>query len=167
MLLAPEDKKLFPNFSKFVYKTAPRLATTKVVKEMAKLTGLEAGSIRNALKAGSPPTVVIVSRLQCRGSNGAALGCFRHDMPEQIEVSEELVSCDETGECHTASWEDRQVGPIILLHSHVTALHELVHWADFKQNRRATEVADYHDIASKWEWEVFRKYDGSMVHKGP
>ena len=129
MLLSKADQKRFPKFRKFVYDTAPRLARTEVVTEMADLTGLRAGLIRDALKPGNFPKVSIVSSLQCRGRNGAAVGCFRPDLPEQIEVVEELVRCDESGECATASWEDRQVETIILRHSHVTVLHELVHYA--------------------------------------
>lgn len=62
---------------------------------------------------------------------------------------------------------NREIGGIELRESHVTALHELVHWADFKANGRSTLApARYHDIATKWEWMVFGTFDGSMVHRG-
>lgn len=165
MQLSPEDQKRYPKFKHFLYVTAPRLANTSVVAEMVDLTGLRAGKIRDALTPGSLPKVIIVENLICRGS---AAGCFRHDMPDQLEVNRELVVGDEKGLRSVPGWEDRSVAGIKLRHSHVTVLHELVHWADFKANARSTTApAPYHDVGSRWEWMVFSVFDESMVHSSP
>jgi hypothetical protein len=165
MQLSDQDKKRFPAFGHFLSVTAPRLKTTSVVSEMAELTGLPAAPIRQALTFGTPPRVLLVANLNCRGS---AAGCFRHDKPDQIEVSRELVDSDEKGLKSTSNWKDRSFAGITLRRSHVTVLHELVHWADFKANSGSTAVGPpYHDIGSKWEWLVLLTFDESMIHRRP
>jgi hypothetical protein len=163
MQLSPQDQKRFPRFHQFLSVTAPRLKRTSVVSEMADLTGLPAEQIRTALSPGAPPKVVLVADLNCRGS---AAGCFRHDMPNQVEVNRELVDSDEKGLRSVPGWVNRSIDGHTLRHSHVTVLHELVHWADFKANGGSTSVGPpYHDIGSKWEWLVFLAFDENMVHQ--
>jgi hypothetical protein len=164
MLLLAQDRTRFPKLHHFLSTTAPLLATTDVVTEMAELTGLRADLIRGALRPGSPPKVLVTANLAC--GSGPAKGCFRPAKPEQIEVRQEEVVRDESGD--SASWENRRIGRLELRESHVTLLHELVHWADFKANGRSTRTpAPYHDIGSQWEWMVFGIFDEDMVHRSP
>ena len=165
MRLSPKDQKLFPEFHKFLSKTVPLLAGgPKLVPVMARLTGLSAEKIRAALQPGELPDVVIVDNLTCGGKPAA--GCFQSKLPDRLEVHQRFVEIDESREGEGAGWTVRAIGGEKLRRSRVTVLHELVHWADFKANRRFTSApAPHHDLGSRWEWEVFNVFDGAMIHR--
>lgn len=153
MRLPKVHQDRFPTFSKYVKTKIPLFRTDReIVDTIHDLVELPKPAIKNAMMWGTQPVIKVARDLRC--ARHAGFGCFRNVAPDTIEIEERLVQLFEDQVYVTTRGTQQskvvQVG--------ITLLHELVHWADYRVNKRHTRVISiYKDVGDKWEKLTFSK----------
>ncbi len=126
MRMADADIRRFPRFAYYVRVNIPEVITVpSIVAAMGSIGQLSRSDFQAALRWRHGPSILLTPGLICTGV--ASYGCFRNASPNQVELKEEWVQQFEDGHGTTTTPNGNRIFLI-----GVKLLHELVHWADFR-----------------------------------
>jgi len=131
MNLSAADQTTYPRLTQYVKSALPKVIEVQlIIANMKKYGNLSAAQLREALKWGSHPTIIVkdLNVHACGTAGTGAWGCFRPINPTLLEIRKDLVE-DFEKSLTKGSDNANSKGQIVYVVG-ATILHELCHWGN-------------------------------------
>jgi len=131
MNLSAADQTSYPALTQYVKIALPKVMDVPlIVSNMKKYGSLSAAQLREALKWGSNPTIIVkdLNLHTCGAAGTGAWGCFRAASPTLLEIRKDLV--EDFEKSLTKGKDNKNAKGQIVYVVGATILHELCHWGN-------------------------------------